>query len=231
MPKFKNQIKDNEEEISSLSYFTNQNTQENSQSFSNKFSQIFPQQMIPMPILSFNQFSQFNQFNQFEQFNQMNQFNQFNQFNQYNQYNQLLHYQNNRFNYQNLNNNQFMNYNNNFRYNYSFQRGRAFRGGFHRNNRNNNYNRQNMQNKIDLSEYYKFKTSEEQKEYLGEILFKNIENSSIIEDKKVDIETIGKITGMILELPDRNKIFEIIENSFVLNKTIEEALDLLNWKS
>ena len=73
-------------------------------------------------------------------------------------------------------------------------------------------------------------TPEERKEYLGEIIFKAIENASIIEEKKVDIETIGKITGMILELPNRNEIFEILEDSSVLNYRIEEALNLLNWK-
>ena len=190
MKKVEGHLKDKEEELSSLTYFTNINSPENSQIFPNKFSTIYPQQIIPIPNFSynqFNQFSQFNQFNQFDLFNQMNQFNQFNQFNQYNQYNQLLNYENNGFNYQNLNNNQFMNYNNNFRYNYGFQRGRGFRGGYHRNNRNNNYNynrqnqqknsdNQNIRNKNDLSEYLKNKTPEEQKEYLGDILFKKIEN-------------------------------------------------------
>ena len=85
--------------------------------------------------------------------------------------------------------------------------------------------------KIDLIEYNNLKTPQEKKEYLGEIIFKAIEDSSIIADKNVDIETIGKITGMILELPNRNEIFEILEDSSVLNFRIEEALNLLNWKS
>ena len=140
----------------------------------------------------------------------------------------------------NYNNNSNNNYRNN---NYGFQRGKGHRNNHYRNNRNNYYNRQNQQksidnidnknknNKIDLSEYYKLKTDEEQRDYLGEIIFKSIENSQIIQDKKVNVKTIGKITGMILELPDRNEIIEILENSSVLNSRIEEALNLLNWKS
>ena len=98
----------------------------------------------------------------------------------------------------------------------------------------NNINKKMLKKKnniIDLSEYNKLTSPEEQKEYLGEIIFKAVENSPISEEKKFDIETIGKITGMILELPNRNEIIEILENSSILNYRIEEALNLLNWKS
>ena len=234
MTKYERQLIDNNkaEEMSFLSYFTNQNTQENKfNNFSVNIPQIYQPQLIPMPIMPYNQF------NQIEQFSQINQFNQFNQYNHY------RNFQNQRFNYNQINNNQYMNYNNNFRNNYNFQRGRGYRGNNHRNNRNNNYNNhkknhqqknfenENKNNKIDLSEYYKLTNPEEQKEYLGDIIFKSIENSKIMEDKKNDIDTIGKITGMILELPDRNEIIEMLENSSILNNRIEEALNLLNWKS
>ena len=236
MTKYERQLIDNKEELSSLSYFTNQNNQENNDNLT-KIQQIYPQQMMfPVPNFgAYNQYNQFNQFNHFEQFNQFNNFQNFNQF---------RYFPHQRFNYHQMNNNQFMNYNNNnFRYNYGNQRGRGFRGGRHRNDRNNNikaYNNIQYQqkneaektnNKIDFNEYYKLSSPEEQKEYLGEIIFKSIENSSITEEKKIDTETIGKITGMILELPDRNEIFEILENSSILDNRIEEALNLLNWKS
>ena len=236
MTKYERQLIDNKEELSSLSYFTNQNNQENNDNLT-KIQQIYPQQMMfPVPNFgAYNQYNQFNQFNHFEQFNQFNNFQNFNQF---------RYFPNQRFHYHQMNNNQFMNYNNNnFRYNYGNQRGRGFRGGRHRNDRNNNikaYNNIQYQqkneaektnNKIDFNEYYKLSSPEEQKEYLGEIIFKSIENSSITEEKKIDTETIGKITGMILELPDRNEIFEILENSSILDNRIEEALNLLNWKS
>ena len=130
-----------------------------------------------------------------------------------------------------------MNYNN-YRNNYGYQRGnRTYRGGHYKNNRNNN-NRQYQQSKnnekenkknniIDLNEYNKLKTPDERKEYLGDKIFKAIENSSINEEKKMDLETISKITGMILDLPDRNEIFEILEDSSVLKNRIEEALNLI----
>ena len=231
MTKYERQLIDNKEELSFLSYFTNQNSQENSfNNFQGNSPQIYQPPMIPMPMMPYNQF------NQFEQFSQMNQFNQ------YNQYNHFRNFTNHRFNYNQMNNSQFINYNN-FRNNYGFQRGRGYRGNHHRNNRNNNNYKKNHQqknyenenknknNKIDLSEYYKLTDPEEQKEYLGEIIFKAIENSPILEDKNVSIDIIGKITGMILELPDRNEIIGILENSSVLNYRIEEALNLLNWKS
>jgi RNA recognition motif-containing protein len=234
MTKYERQLIDNKgEDLSFLSYFTNQNTQENKfNNFSVNIPQIYQPQFIQMPIMPYNQF------NQIEQFSQINQFNQFNQYNHY------RNFPNQRFNYNQINNNQYMNYNNNFRNNYNFQRGRGYRGNYHRNNRtNSNYNNhkknhqqknlenENKNNKIDLSEYYKLTNPEEQKEYLGDLIFKSIENSKIMEDKKNDIDTIGKITGMILELPDRNEIIEILENSSILNNRIEEALNLLNWKS
>ena len=238
MTKYERQLIENKEELTSLSYFTNQSSQENIPSFSGNMTSVYQQQILPIPLFHFNQY---NQFNQFEQFNQINQFNQFNQFNQYNQF---RNYQNQRMNYQPMNSGQFVNYNNNkYRNNYGFQRGKGYRNNYNRNNRNNYNNKQNQQknyenknknqnkiNKIDLTEYYQLKTPEEQKDYLGEIIFSSIENSPFIQDKNVDIETIGKITGMILELPDRNEIIEILENSSILNSRIEEALNLLNGK-
>ena len=233
MTKYERQFIEKKDELSSLSYFTNKNNQENFHNFEDKSpSTIFPPQMFTMPMLPYNQF------NQFDKFNQINIFNQFNQFNQYHQ---LLTYANQRFNNQQKNHNQYMKFNNSgYKNNYGYYRGKGFRGGHYRNNRNKNYNKKNYQkydenennkNKLDLSEYNKLKTPEEQKEYLGELLFESINNSSIIKEKKVDIKTIGKITGMILELPNRNEIFETLENSSVLRNRIDEALNLLNWKS
>ena len=40
------------------------------------------------------------------------------------------------------------------------------------------------------------------------------------------METIGRITGMIIELPDHKEIIENLENPSVLNSRIEEALKL-----
>ena len=125
------------------------------------------------------------------------------------------------------------NYRNNFRNNY-------YRGGRKNNNYNNrqqqpqqqnNNNKEEMKkNKIDMAEYDKLETDQDKKDFLGEKIFQAIEGSPIASEKKIDIETIGRITGMILELPDKNEIIEILENPDALNSRIDEALKLLEWK-
>ena len=148
---------------------------------------------------------------------------------------------------------QFNNFGNNYNYNY----GKNIRRGgnkYYRNNYRNNYyrggrmkynnynNKQQRQqqnnnkeeeanrNKIDLTEYNKLETEQDKKDFLGEKIFKAIEESPIASEKKIDIETIGRITGMIIELPDKNEIIEILENPDALNSRIDEALKLLDWK-
>jgi hypothetical protein len=235
MTKYERQFIDsNDNELSALSYFTYQNEPKH---FSNTINsppllQMYPTQFFQIPMNNFNQYnSQYNQFGQFPQ---------------------LRLFPNQRFNYPQMNNNQFINYNNNnFGYgNYGF-RGQRFSRGYHRNNRNNNYhnnynnntynnnynkpyqqkkNDGDKKNKIDLSNYYKLTSEEEKKEFLGEKIFKAIQNSSLINSKNIDVETIGKITGMILELGRHRDIIEVLENPSILNSRIEEALGLLNWK-
>ena len=58
-------------------------------------------------------------------------------------------------------------------------------------------------------------------------MFNEIQTNSIIKEQKTDLETIGKITGMIIEIPDINEIIEIIEKPSVLRGRLEEALKLL----
>ena len=124
------------------------------------------------------------------------------------------------------------NYRNNNNYSNNYNRG------------NNNYKKKNNnreqkveengeknKNIIDLSDYYKLESIEDKKDSLGEKIFKAIEESPITSERKVDIETIGKITGMIIELPDQKEIIEILENQDILNSRIEEALNLLEGKA
>ena len=145
--------------------------------------------------------------------------------------------------------NQFNNYGNN--YNYGFKNNsRGWNKNFIRGNRNNNFrgnkkfnnNRQQTninnnnevgesnKNIIDLTEYDKLESEQDKKDWLGEKIFKAIEESPITSEKKIDIETIGRITGMIIELPDKKEIIEILENPEVLNSRVLEALKLLEWK-
>ena len=88
-------------------------------------------------------------------------------------------------------------------------------------------NNNDVKKKVNMDEFNKLKTAEEKKDFLGEILFNEIQNSPLAKEKKVDMETVGKITGMIIEIPDNNEIIEIIEKSDVLKERMEEALKLL----
>ena len=146
--------------------------------------------------------------------------------------------------------NQYNNYGNN--YNYGFKKN--WRGGnknnYRNNYRNNNYrgnkknnnnnrqqkndlneeNKEINKNKIDLTEYNKLEDEGEKLDFLGEKIFKAIEDSQIASERKIDINTISRITGMIIGLPDKNEIIEILENPNILNSRIEEALKLLEGK-
>ena len=146
--------------------------------------------------------------------------------------------------------NQYNNYGNN--YNYGFKKNwrggnkNNYRNNFRNNNyrgnkKNNNNNRQQKndlneenkeinKNKIDLTEYNKLEDEGEKLDFLGEKIFKAIEDSQIASERKIDINTISRITGMIIGLPDKNEIIEILENPNILNSRIEEALKLLEGK-
>ena len=146
--------------------------------------------------------------------------------------------------------NQYTNYGNN--YNYGFKKNwrggnkNNYRNNFRNNNyrgnkKNNNNNRQQKndlneenkeinKNKIDLTEYNKLEDEGEKLDFLGEKIFKAIEDSQIASERKIDINTISRITGMIIGLPDKNEIIEILENPNILNSRIEEALKLLEGK-
>ena len=141
---------------------------------------------------------------------------------------------------------QFNNYSNNYSYgykrnynrggnknNYRIYRNNNFRGKKNYNNRqqyNNEIEEEKNKNKIDLTEYHNLESEQDKKDFLGEKIFKAIGDSAIASEKKIDMETIGKITGMIIELPDKKEIIEILENPAILRNRIEEALNLLEWK-
>jgi len=129
-------------------------------------------------------------------------------------------------------NNRNNNFRNNTNYNNNYNRGN---NNYKKKNNNRDQkveeNEEKNKNKIDLSDYYKLESIEDKKDYLGEKIFKAIEDSPISSERKVDIETIGKITGMIIELPDQKEIIEILENQDILNSRIEEALNLLEGKA
>jgi polyadenylate-binding protein len=66
---------------------------------------------------------------------------------------------------------------------------------------------------------------EDRRQMLGESLFPLIENT--LKTLGSDAALAGKITGMVLELPE-NELVSMIESTEVLNKKVTEALDVLN---
>jgi len=69
------------------------------------------------------------------------------------------------------------------------------------------------------------------KDYLGEFIFKKIENHEFTQRKNITIDTIGKITGMILGIDDLHEIVEISKDNSQLTLRIQEALELLEGDS
>ena len=69
---------------------------------------------------------------------------------------------------------------------------------------------------------------EAQKDYLGEYLFKKIEQHPIAHDKSLTVETISRITGMILGIGDIKEIYDITVNNEAITARINEALSLLD---
>jgi hypothetical protein len=119
-------------------------------------------------------------------------------------------FNNNINNNSNFNNNNFT-YNNNYNYNY-----------------NNNNNKDEIDNnQFDLDAFNKCQTEEEKKEYLGENIFKLIEEHPLAQEKNLKSDNIGKITGMILDIKDMNEIVNICQKSSKLTDYLKDALSLL----
>ena len=217
-----------------LSYFSFNNNQDmNNHNKINNVGKIYPQTTM----YNFNNINiNINQYNNNTQYvnNNINNTinindNQFNLIKQYPNtvinYNHFVNY-----NYPYQNNNQYKNYNN--RGNYRRDRSRGT-GGWKKNHfKNRQYHNAdeeiNQKNKIDRIAFNKLKTIEEKREFLGEVIFRMIEENEIIKNKNVGKAEISKITGMIIELPSINEVIEVAENNEVLNDRIEEALNLLN---
>ena len=67
----------------------------------------------------------------------------------------------------------------------------------------------------------------QKRDYLGEFIFKSIENNTLTQKKNLTIDDIGKITGMILGIEDILEIIDIAKNPSNLDSRIQEALELL----
>ena len=122
------------------------------------------------------------------------------------------------------------------------------KGGYHRNNyqkknndrKNENNINSNINNDLntntneekkifDYDKYNKLETEDEKKEFLGDKIFEVIQENVKNTGKNIDTETIGKITGMIIQIPNE-EIIEIYENPSILDSRVNEALELLKPK-
>ena len=145
-------------------------------------------------------------------------------------------------------------YNGGYRQKYNKRGG--YRGGYYKNNhqRKNNINSNNQnQNNINFIEnninqsqnnpeiheekknfdydaYNKLNNPEDKKDFIGSMIFNSIQENQYIVEKGIGDDTVAKITGMILEIPNEKEIIEILEKPSALNARILEALDLLNIK-
>ena len=94
-------------------------------------------------------------------------------------------------------------------------------------NSNNANNNSSVTDEPDYEKLKSFKTEDEQKDYLGEFLFKKIEQHPVAQSKNLDVDTISRITGMILGIQNINEIFNITINNELIASRIKEALELL----
>ena len=118
-------------------------------------------------------------------------------------------------------------YNRGYGRKYNNNRGR-YRGGKNNNQKRNENKTYEKEKKLefDYKNFNALKSEEEKKDFLGEKLFELIHENQIIIEKKETDDTIGKITGMIMGIPN-SEIIEILENPSKLSTRIEEALKLL----
>ena len=85
----------------------------------------------------------------------------------------------------------------------------------------------NKEDEPNLQYLEELPTLEAQKDYLGEYLFKKIEQHPIASSKGLTVDEISKITGMILGIGDIKEIYDITTNNDSITARINEALALL----
>jgi RNA recognition motif-containing protein len=85
-------------------------------------------------------------------------------------------------------------------------------------------------NDADELDYAYLKSLEDeatQRDYLGELIFKKIENHDLSQNHQFSIDTIGKITGMVLGIEDIAEIIDICKDNENLTARIKEGMELL----
>ncbi len=136
----------------------------------------------------------------------------------------------NRFNYnqQNQNLNQYGRKD----YSYLYQNSNVSNNNNYNDNNNNQSNNELSVNSEMFNAIYfnGLENNEDKKSYLGEIIFKQIEEHPLAQEHNMTMDTIGKITGMIINIDNINEIIETCQNKKLLTSRINEALGLLGQK-
>jgi RNA recognition motif-containing protein len=81
---------------------------------------------------------------------------------------------------------------------------------------------------INIEYFNNLEDDESKLEYLGEHVYKKVEDYLNKVKINYDIHTAGKITGMILGIQDKSEILNTIQDQKLIESRIKEALDLLN---
>ena len=100
------------------------------------------------------------------------------------------------------------------------------------NSKENKENRESNDNKsqeksFSLNYYNSLNDEENRKEYLGEIIYEKIINSPLLEDIPMKDKAASKITGMLLNLENKEQTIRIITDEETFNYKIFDALELL----
>ena len=137
----------------------------------------------------------------------------------------------NRFNYnqQNQNLNQYGRKD----YSYLYQNSNVSNNNNYQNDNNNNQTNNELSvnsEMFNINYFNNIENNEDKKSYLGEIIFKQIEEHPLAQEHNMTMDTIGKITGMIINIDNINEIIETCQNKKLLTSRINEALGLLGQK-
>jgi RNA recognition motif-containing protein len=98
-------------------------------------------------------------------------------------------------------------------------------------NKSLNMNKKNEVDEIDYAYFNSLDDESAQRDYLGELIFKKIENHELSQNYQFSIDTIGKITGMVLGIEDINEVIDIYKDYNNLTARIKEGMELLTIQS
>ena len=98
------------------------------------------------------------------------------------------------------------------------------------NNINNDNNSEFKEEELSYEYLKSLENEEQQMDYLGEFLFRKIEQHPLAQKKNLGVDIISRITGMILGIGNIEEIYGITASDENITARINEALQLLNIK-